>query len=80
MGTAVAVVLALGSIACAIWFGIRYERSRINTETTREIAKLKSTVRQVRDTVAGMDEDELDRFLYGPADRLPAGDDREQRG
>ena len=80
MGTAVAVVLALGSIACAIWFGIRYERSRINTETNLEIAKLKSSVRQVRDTVAGMDEDELDRFVFGPADRLPAGDDREQRG
>jgi len=59
-------LLAAAGVALLVYVGMRWERARIQYETDAEVARIKDKVEQIRKTVGGMSDDELDDMVYGP--------------
>ena len=60
----------MAAMAGAFWVGWRYQRARIDAATRKEVDRLRGVVKHINETTAGLDDDELDQFIYGPTDRV----------
>lgn len=68
------VVIGAAVLAIVVFGAMKAERMRIAAETARETERIDGMVREARDEVAGMDDDELDAAVYGPRrDDTPVG-------
>jgi len=64
------LTLGLVGLGVLLFFaGRKVERTRIDLATERKTKKIAQAMQHIRDEVAGLDPDELDRLVFGPRDR-----------